>query len=375
MSSAPHSPPFRAELIGSLVRPQAIVKARHAYEAGQLNDDELRTIEDDEIRKLIALQEQYGFRLVSDGELRRSTYSDSFTTHGITGLEEGADAGGTWSYTDASGDKVGQRTPRIVDKVRWAGPTNVDNFKFIASCATSALPKMTLPGPAYIHYRAGRENISREVYPDLADFWNDLVQAYAQELEALSKAGCRYVQLDETSIAKLGDPSIREGLTKRGDDWQELLEVYTDAVNAVVDSAPKEISLGIHLCRGNKAGHWQAQGGYDDVAESLFRKLRLGFYFLEYDSPRAGSFEPLKALPDDKTVVIGAMTTKSSELESAEFLKSRIMEAAEYVDLDRLGISPQCGFSSSVKAVMNENQEHAKLARLIEVARDIWQDA
>jgi 5-methyltetrahydropteroyltriglutamate--homocysteine methyltransferase len=164
-------------------------------------------------------------------------------------------------------------------------------------------------------------------------------------------------------------------LAERGDDWQDLLEIYTDAVNAVADSVPTDMTVGIHLCRGNKAGHWQADGGYDAVAEKLFRKLRLNFYFLEYDSPRAGSFEPLSALPDDKTVVIGAMTTKSPDLESVDFLKSRIIEAAKIVDLDRLCISPQCGFSSSVEGVMNEEQEHAKLSRLIEVANDIWGSA
>jgi 5-methyltetrahydropteroyltriglutamate--homocysteine methyltransferase len=259
-----------------------------------------------------------------------------------------------------------------VDKVRWAGPANVENFEFLASCAKQALPKVTLPGPAYIHYRAGRKNISEEIYPNLNDFWSDLTHAYRQEIHALAKAGCRYVQLDETSIAKLGDPSIRDGLAGRGDNWQDLLDTYIDAINAVADSAPAGMEIGIHLCRGNKAGHWQAEGGYDDVAEKLFRKLRLSFYFLEYDSPRAGSFEPLKALPDDKTVVIGAMTTKSPELESIEFLKSRITEASRVVDLDRLCISPQCGFSSSIESMMNENEEHAKLSRLIDVAREIW---
>ncbi|MGK0298193.1 MAG: 5-methyltetrahydropteroyltriglutamate--homocysteine methyltransferase [Gammaproteobacteria bacterium] len=372
MAAAPHNPPFRAELIGSLIRPQAIKDARHAHDEGKLTSNELRQREDDEIQKLVALQEDIGFGVVTDGEQRRNTYSDSFTTHGITGLKEGEDVRGSWAYTNESGDTVGQRTPKIVDKIRWAGPTNVANFEFLATCATRALPKVTLPGPAYIHYRAGRDNISKEIYPNLDDFWSDLIEAYRQEINALAAAGCRYIQLDETSIAKLGDPTIRDSLAQRDDNWQDLLEVYTDAVNAVTDNVPTDMTVGIHLCRGNKAGHWQADGGYDAVAEKLFRKLRLNFYFLEYDSPRAGSFEPLSALPDDKTVVIGAMTTKSPELESVDFLKSRIMEAAKVVDLDRLCISPQCGFSSSVEGVMNEEQEHAKLSRLIEVANDIW---
>ena len=372
MAHAPHNPPFRAELIGSLVRPQSVKDARQRHLAGEIDGAALRKIEDEEIRAVVKLQERHGFRVATDGEFRRHTYSDSFTTHGITGLKEGPDLGGQFSYTDAKGDVIAQRVPQIVDKVRWAGPTNVDDFKFLNSCVTTALPKVTLPGPAYVHYRSGRANISRDVYPNLDDFWSDLAAAYHAEMKALFDVGCRYVQLDETSIAKLGDPKIREGLAARGDRWEDLLEMYTDAVNAVVAGAPAGMAVGLHLCRGNKEGHWQASGGYDDVAEKLFRKLTVRFYFLEYDSPRAGSFAPLKALPEDKTVVVGAMTTKSVELESADALKAKVAEAAKVVDLDRLCISSQCGFSSSVIGVMNAAQQEAKLARLIEVADDIW---
>lgn len=372
--SAPHDPPFRAELIGSLVRPEPVRAARESFEEGRLDAAGLRAAEDEEIGKAVALQEELGFKVVTDGEFRRHSYYDSFTTHGITGLREGPAIGGHFAYRDASGDEIGQRVPQIYDKVRWTGPTNVADYQFTASCAKSAIPKVTLPGPAYIHFRAGRANISEEVYPDLDDFWSDLVAAYHAEITALAEAGCRYVQLDETSIAKLGDPEIREGLAARGDDWRALLDLYTDAINAVADGVPDGVALGIHLCRGNKAGHWQAAGGYDDVAEKLFRKLKLRFYFLEYDSERAGSFEPLKALPDDKCVVVGAMTTKSAALESEEVLTARIEEAARYVDLERLAISPQCGFSSSLKGVMTAEEQQAKLTRLMEVAHGIWQD-
>ena len=372
MAQAPQNPPFRAELIGSLLRPQNLKDARRRHEAGEINDDELHRVEDAEIRAAVKQQEEMGFAVATDGELRRATYSDSFTTHGITGIQEGPDLGGNFAYTDAKGDQILQRVPQIVSKVGWAGPTNVDDFNFLSGCVTTALPKVTLPGPAYIHFRSGRANISKDVYPDLADFWSDLAGAYHDEMRALADAGCRYIQIDETSIAKLGDPKIREGLAARGDNWEELLDVYTDAVNLVADGVPDGVALGMHLCRGNKAGHWQAAGGYDEVAEKLFRKLRIRFYFLEYDSPRAGSFAPLAALPDDKTVVIGAMTTKSGDLESAETLKGRIKEAAQYVDMDRLCISPQCGFSSSVEGVMSPEQQRAKMARLIEVSRDLW---
>jgi 5-methyltetrahydropteroyltriglutamate--homocysteine methyltransferase len=372
MSPAPLNPPFRAELIGSLLRTDRLKAARQKHQAGEMSAADLHTVEDEEIRAVVALQESFGFKVATDGELRRDTYSDSFTTHGITGIEEGPDLGGNFAYTDAAGDQILQRVPQINGKVGWAGPTNVDDFKFLASCVTTALPKVTLPGPAYIHFRSGRANISQDVYPNLDDYWSDLCGAYHQEMQALADAGCRYIQIDETSIAKLGDPKIREGLAARGDNWEDLLDSYTDAVNMVADGVPDGVMLGMHLCRGNKAGHWQAAGGYDVVAEKLFKKLRIRFYFLEYDSPRAGSFSPLAALPDDKTVVIGAMTTKSGELESADVLKARIQEAAAYVDLERLAISPQCGFSSSVEGIMNAAQQEAKLARLMEVSRDIW---
>jgi 5-methyltetrahydropteroyltriglutamate--homocysteine methyltransferase len=375
MSDAPHEPPFRAELIGSLIRPAEIKAARVEFEAGRLDAAGLRAVEDEEIRKVVALQEGLGFKVVTDGELRRYSYYDSFTTHGITGLREGPDIRGGFAYHDESGDEIGQRVPQIYDRVAWAGPTNVADFKFTAACATTAIPKVTLPGPAYIHFRAGRANISAEIYPNLDDFWSDLIAAYHAEIGALAEAGCRYIQIDETSIAKLGDPEIRDGLAARGDDWEDLLEAYTDAINALAEGVPQGVALGIHLCRGNKAGHWQAAGGYDVVAEKLFRKLRLNTYFLEYDSERAGSFEPLAAVPEDKSVVIGAMTTKLATLEEADALKARILEASKYVALDRLCISPQCGFSSSVEGVMDVDQQHAKLVRLVEVARDIWDDA
>jgi 5-methyltetrahydropteroyltriglutamate--homocysteine methyltransferase len=375
MSDAPHDPPFRAELIGSLVRPAEIKAARADFEAGRIDAAGLRAVEDEEIRKVVAMQEGLGFRVVTDGELRRHSYYDSFTTHGITGLREGPDIRGQFAYHDSSGDEIGQRVPQIYDKVAWAGPTNVDDFKFTASCARTGLPKVTLPGPAYIHFRAGRANISEDVYPNLDDFWSDLTGAYRAEMEALAAAGCRYIQIDETSIAKLGDQEIRDGLSARGDAWEELLDIYTDAINALVDGVPDGVAFGIHLCRGNKSGHWQAAGGYDLVAEKLFRKLRINFYFLEYDSERAGSFAPLAAVPDDKTVVIGAMTTKSGDLEAEEVLRTRIEEASRFVSRDRLAISPQCGFSSNVDGVMSVDQQHDKMVRLMEVARELWPDA
>ncbi len=374
--SAPHNPPFRAEIVGSFLRPPAVKETRAALADGKLTKAEMRGVEDAQIREIVALQESLGLRVATDGEFRRSTYSENFTTSGLTGVSAQYVGGGDWSYSDGKGGVRTARVPVVSDKIRHAGSTNAADFAFLKSVVKTAMPKITLPGPCYIHYRSGRANISRDAYPDLADFWNDLAAAYHAEFRALHEAGCRYVQLDETSIVKLGDPRIQRALAARGDDWKELLEVYTDAMNAIVDGAPKDMHVAMHLCRGNQAGHWQAEGGYDPVAERLFRKVRVNTYFLEYDSPRAGSFEPLKALADDKIVVLGVVSTKVADLESPGFVRNRLAEAAKFVPLERLCLSPQCGFASSVTGnPLTMDDQKAKLARVVEIARETWADA
>jgi 5-methyltetrahydropteroyltriglutamate--homocysteine methyltransferase len=366
-------PPFRAEHIGSFLRPAALLKARAEHAAGRLTDGELRTAEDKAIGAFVALQENLGFRVVTDGEFRRSTYTSNFTTEGLTGVTAEHQTSATWSYTNAEGHKEPARIPAVHARIRWNNSRNADDFAALARM-TRAHPKITLPGPCYIHFRAGRAGISRAAYPDLADFWLDVVTAYGIELEKLAEAGCRYVQLDETSIAKLGDEKIRGALAARGDNWEELLEHYIEVINAIVTLAPGGMRIGLHLCRGNRMGHWQAEGGYDVVADKLFKTCAIDFFFLEYDSERAGSFEPLKAMPDHKSVVLGLLSTKTAELEDEDFLLGRIRDAARMVGLDRLAISPQCGFSSSDAAntVMNEDQARAKLTRVVEIARKVW---
>ena len=240
------------------------------------------------------LQEDLGFAVVTDGEFRRGTYTANFTTSGLTGISAEQIGEGEWTYTDAAGHRERGRLPAVHGRIHRRGSQNAADFGFLKSVAT-VTPKITLPGPCYIHFRAGRARISRDVYPDLADFWSDLIAAYADELKALADAGCRYLQLDETSIAKLGDPKIRDALAARGDDWDRLLDTYIDVINAIVMKAPRELRIGMHLCRGNRMGHWQAAGGYDLVAERLFRRVGIDVFFLEYDSERAGSFEPLKS--------------------------------------------------------------------------------
>ena len=327
------TPPFRAEHIGSFLRPPELLQARAEHEAGRLSDAGLRVAEDAAIRGFVALQRRLGLRVATDGEFRRSTYTANFTTSGLTGVVAEQTGEGEWSYTDASGHKERGRLPAVQARIRWSGSHNAEDFSFLKSVAQDAspdvTPKITLPGPCYIHFRAGRARISREVYPDLDDFWSDLVAAYEIELARLSDAGCRYVQLDETSIAKLGDPKIRDALAARGDAWEALLDRYIATINAIVARAPKGMSVGMHLCRGNRMGHWQAAGGYDLVAEKVFRDIAIDFFFLEYDSERAGTFEPLKTLPAHKSVVLGLVSTKVPELQNpSEHLMARIQDCA-----------------------------------------------
>ena len=374
--SVPHNPPFRAEIIGSFLRSPELKKKRAEFREGKLAAEELRAFEDAQIRDLVSKQEQLGLRVCTDGELRRGTYSDVFTTSGITGVSAEYVGLGDFSYSDGKGGVRTARVPVVRDKIKWAPSDNARNFEFLKSIATSAMPKATMPGPCYIYQRAGRANISADVYPSLDAFWADLIAAYHEEMRALYDAGCRYLQLDDTAIAKLVDPKIQRGLEERGDDWQKLLEIYAHALNAVLDGAPEDMSVGIHLCRGNQAGHWQAAGGYDLVSDYLFKRIRTRFYFLEFDSPRAGTFEPLKALPDDKKVVLGLVSTKNADLEERDALLQRLEEASALVPKDQLAVSPQCGFSSSEPGnALSMERQFEKVSRVIEVARAFWDDA
>jgi len=312
--------------------------------------------------------------VITDGEFRRDTYTDSFGMAAFEGMQRRTVSDENFQYTGRAGDKVDMHAVFVEGRLKWTEPVNVADFEFLASITpANCIPKVTLPGPCHIHYRAGRDEINRAVYPDLDVFWDDVIEAWSREIKALYAAGCRYIQFDETSIAKFGDPKIKQGLKDRGDDWQDLLELYTDVINQVVTRAPKDMAVGLHLCRGNKGGHWQAEGGYDDIATHLFRKLAVQFYFLEYDSPRAGSFEPLAEVPEDKTVVLGLVSTKVKELEDPDYLKRRVADAVQYVPMDRLCISPQCGFSGSVEGTgLDETDQQAKTQLLRRMAEELW---
>ncbi len=368
------NPPFRADHVGSLVRPLAVVEAREAHEAGRIDAAHLRAIEDAEISKVVARQAELGLRVVTDGEFRRGTYSDSFATAGIGGIQVEMTEEEGWRRSASHGHRTARRIPKVVSRIEWRRGGNAEDFAVLRAAATPAVtPKITLPGPGYIHYRAGRDNISRAAYPSLDEFWADLVKAYHQELAALFAAGCRYVQIDETSLVKLGDPRARQLLKDRGDDWSDLLRLYVDALNAVAAGAPQGMHIAIHICRSQDPS-WQADIGYDPIADAIFNRLTIGTYLLEYDNPRAGSFEPLRLLPKGKGVVLGLVSSREPRLETVAELTRRVEEASHYAPLDRLALSPHCGFATSVSRSSDETEalQWRKLALIVETARAIW---
>ncbi|HEY1363621.1 MAG TPA: 5-methyltetrahydropteroyltriglutamate--homocysteine S-methyltransferase [Xanthobacteraceae bacterium] len=364
-------PPFRAEHLGSLVRPTALLHARERHGAGQLDGRQLRAVEDAAIRDMVKLQEELGLPVVTDGEFRRGTYSDAFTLAGISGVEIELTEEEGWTPSRSHGHRMARRIPRVISRIGWRGPQNAEDFRFLRSLTTRT-PKITLPGPCYIHYRAGRANISCDIYRDLDAFWSDLVAAYHREMQSLAEAGCTYLQIDETSLVKLGDPRVQQLLSERGDDWRDLLRTYIGVINAVAGEAPADMTVAIHLCRSQDPS-WQADVGYDPIAEPLFNDLQVESYFLEYDNPRAGTFSPLRSVPESKFVVLGLLASRVPELETADFLKRRIEEATRHIDVERLGLSPQCGFATSAaEHVVTRDMQNAKLRRTVEVAREVW---
>jgi methionine synthase II (cobalamin-independent) len=370
------NPPFRADHVGSLVRPAALVEARTARERGRMDAAQLRALEDAAIRAAVAKQAEIGLEVVTDGEFRRGTYSDSFTTAGIEGVKVQITEEEGWRRSETHGHRTARRIPVVVSRIAWRPGANAQDFAALASFAASLsglTPKITLPGPAYIHYRAGRDNISRAAYPSLDEFWTDLVEAYHHELRALFGVGCRYVQIDETSLVKLGDPRARQLLKDRGDDWSDLLRIYVDAINAVVAGAPAGMHVAIHICRSQDPS-WQADIGYDPIADAMFNRLDVATYLLEYDTPRAGSFEPLRLLPKGKAVALGLVSSRDPRIETVDELTRRVEEASRYAPLDRLALCPHCGFATSVSRSSDEAEtlQWRKLALIVEASRAIW---
>jgi 5-methyltetrahydropteroyltriglutamate--homocysteine methyltransferase len=368
------NPPFRAEHIGSLLRPKRLIDARDAFEDGRLPRAELAKVEDDAIREVVAYQEDLGLEVVTDGEYRRTSYLVD-VINALDGARAKPREGAGWDYKSASGAATTVRATAIEVTGRVRRPAAglvVRDFEFVKRLAR-ATPKVTMPAPTQIYWFAGRQGISKAVYPDIAAFWDDAVAAWREEIAALAAAGCSYVQIDETCLPKLADPKMQATLAKRGDDWRALLEVFTSVAAAIVRDPPSGTIVVLHHCRGNSRGHWQAEGSYETVAEHMFQRIPVAAHLLEYDSPRAGDFAPLRLVPANKTIVLGLVSTKLRELETADALKRRIDEASRYVSLERLCLSPQCGFASSHSGhPLTEDDQRRKLELIMRVAREVW---
>jgi 5-methyltetrahydropteroyltriglutamate--homocysteine methyltransferase len=317
------------------------------------------------------LQELIGLNSISDGEFRRQSYIVDFFRKAVGPGGLTAEQG-DFVHRNERGETIPIEKLVIHKPVRWTGPIFAEHLAFLKSITTRT-PKMTVPSPIILHFLGGNDAILREAYASLDQFWSDVIDVYRNELAALRRAGCTYLQIDETSLVKFGDPEIRAIIERRGDDWRKLVETYVDVINAVISCAPAGMTIGIHVCRGNRRGFWQADTGYEFMANQLFRRLKAKFYFLEFDSPRAGPLDALRLMPDDKTVVLGLVTTKSPALEDKEVLRKRIQEASAYIALERLCLSPQCGFSGNVgNTVMTADEQFAKLRLVVETARSLW---
>jgi len=363
-------PPFRADHVGSFLRPRSLLEAREQFRNGSISKEQLRWMEDRAIREIVHFQEELGLTSITDGEFRRTFFHIDFLEQ-LEGVE--TRGGIAVSFRSASGSiDFAPPVLHVTGKLAHRRPIQLQDFKFLQAL-TKGTPKVTIPSPTMLHFRGGRDAISREAYPDLEAFYADVAAGYADELASLGEAGCTYVQFDDTNLAYLCDEKMREGARRRGDDPNHLPRRYARLINAAIARRPKEMTVCIHLCRGNFKSAWAAEGGYEPVAEVLFNELAVDGYFLEYDDPRSGDFSPLRHVPKGKTVVLGLVSTKIGELESKDSLKRRIDAAAKLVPLEQLCLSPQCGFSSTVHGndIAVESQA-AKLRLVIDTAREVW---
>jgi 5-methyltetrahydropteroyltriglutamate--homocysteine methyltransferase len=365
------TPPFRADHIGSLLRPDHLIEAREKYRAGEIDRAALTAVEDKAVREVVAMQEEIGLQSVTDGEFRRRNYIIDFYLKALGRGGIGFEPGDLVHRNDR-GETLPTERMVVKAKVNWPGPIFVDHFAFLKS-ATTRTPKITLPSPLILHFLGGNEAVLRDAYSSLDDYWSDLIDVYAKEMAALGEAGCRYLQIDETSLVKFGDPEIRSILEARGEDWRTLAGTYVEVLNEVFAAAPEAMAVGMHVCRGNRLGYWQADTGYEPMAEFIFERAKAPFYLLEFDGPRAGSLGALRLIPEDRIVVLGLVTTKSPQVEDPDFLRRRIGEATKYIPLERLCLSPQCGFSGDARnRAMNIGQEKKKLRLVVETARSVW---
>jgi 5-methyltetrahydropteroyltriglutamate--homocysteine methyltransferase len=367
------TPPFRADHVGSLLRPPELRQARARRERGEIDAAELKALEDRAIQAVISKQESIGLRDATDGEFRREYWHIDFLA-GLDGVE-------SFQAEHGIQFKGGETKPiglRVTGKIAFHGHPMIEHFRFLKSHTNGArdrptAAKMTIPSPSVLHFRGGRKAVPESIYPTMDEFYCDLGNAYREAVAAFAAAGCRYLQLDETNLAYLCDPEQRQMLKDRGDDPDQLPGIYADLINTAISGRPADMAITMHLCRGNFRSLWIAQGGYEPVAEVLFHRIGVNGYFMEYDSERAGGFEPLRLVPKGKTVVLGLVTSKTGALETKDHLKRRLDEAAKYLDLEQLCLSPQCGFASTEEGnVLAEGEQWAKLERIVETAGEVW---
>ncbi len=360
-------PPFRADHVGSLLRPAALKEARAGRARAEISAAELTAIEDREIERVIRRQEEVGLQSITDGEFRRSWWHLDFLW-GLDGVERYVmDQGVAFAGVQTRAEGA-----RVVGKLGYSAHPMIEHFRFLKA-HVGRTPKITIPAPSALYGRSGRGPISTTAYPDLDQFFADLGATYRKAVRAFADAGCRYLQLDEVYIAMLCDPGYRATQQGRGDDPQKLADIYADMINAAMSDIPADMTITMHLCRGNYRSTHMGSGAYDAVADVLFNRIKVHGYFMEYDTERAGGFEPLRLLPKGRVAVLGLVTTKSGQLESKDDIKRRIEAAAKFADIDRLCLSPQCGFASTEEGnTLTEDAQWAKLAMIVEIAKEVW---
>lgn len=362
------APQFRADHVGSMLRPQELKNAFRDASSGKIDNAELDAIKDRSIRDAIKLQEEAGLKSITDGEFRRGSWFFGFVqaVDGLTTKDS------IFDFRDDHGGKATFQSAYVDGKLRRTRGITTDEFSFVRA-NTKFTPKVTMPTPSLVHFFRLDKAVDRNVYPDMAEFWADLIKVYQQELQALAALGCTSVQLDEVPVAMLCDPKIREDVTKAGDDPKALLTKYIDAINQIANSRPAGMKISVHLCKGNYKGHWMAEGSYEAVSERLFNEAAVDTFFLEYESERAGGFEPLRHVPKNKNVILGVVSSKSPQLETLDYLRRRVEEAGKFISLDQAGVSPQCGFASSVGGnPLSIDDERRKLSRVVELANAVW---
>ncbi|MCC2095283.1 MAG: 5-methyltetrahydropteroyltriglutamate--homocysteine S-methyltransferase [Hyphomicrobiales bacterium] len=360
-------PPFRADHVGSLLRPENLKQARQDFAAGKIPAADLKAIEDQEIKRVIKRQEDVGLLAVTDGEFRRSWWHLDYLW-GLDGCERYVmDQGVAFNSMNTRAEGV-----RVVSKVGYTGHPMIDHFNFVQA-NTSRMAKITIPAPSAIYGRTGRTAVPESVYPSLDEFFDDLGGAYSKSVRDFADNGCRYLQLDEVFIAMACDEKYRDGVRARGDDPQRLAERYAEGINAAMSDIPEDMTITMHLCRGNYRSTFMGSGGYEPVADILFNQIKVHGYFMEYDTDRAGGFEPLKLVPKDRIVVLGLVTSKTGDMETRDAIMRRIDEASKYVDLDQLCLSSQCGFASTEEGnTLTEEQQWAKLELIVNVSKEVW---